>query len=127
MSFEELLPYAAGREALRNVLGALVFTSFVQYHVHDFACQRTVTERPAGSRLARYQARESNQVSIVRHGLVELDEPGRQLLLLLDGTRDHHSIAREMARMEGTLPLEEIERGLPDSLARFAALGLLEG
>lgn len=127
LSFEELLPYAAGREALRNVLGALVFTSFVQYHVHDFACQRTVTERPAASRLARYQARDSNRVSIVRHGLVELDEPGRQLLLLLDGTRDHQTIAREMAHLEGAPALEEIERVLPESLARFATLGLLEG
>ena len=127
LAFDELLPYAENRQSLRNVLAAMVFSSFANYHVHDFACQRTVTEKPAASRLARYQARESKRVTNVRHGLVELDESGRQLLLLLDGTRDQEAIARDMAQLEGAPPVEELRRALPDSLAWMAGMGLLEG
>jgi hypothetical protein len=63
----------------------------------------------------------------VRHGLVELDEPGRHLLLLLDGTRDHGAVARDLAQCEGAPPPDEIRRALPDSLAWMAGMGLLEG
>jgi SAM-dependent methyltransferase len=127
LAFEELLPYAENRRSLRNILAAMVFSSFAHYHVHDFACQRRAGERPAASRLARYQARASKRVTNVRHGVVELDEPGRQLLLLLDGARDHEAIARDMAQLEGAPPFEELRRVLPDSLAWMAGMGLLEG
>jgi len=125
--FEDLLAYAENHLALRNTLAAMVFTSFAQFHVHDFACQRSVTERPAASRLARHHARSSNRVPTVRHGLVELDEPGRQLLLLLDGTRDHEAIARDLAQCAGAPPPEDLQRALPGSLAWMAGMGLLEG
>ncbi|HKE29151.1 MAG TPA: class I SAM-dependent methyltransferase [Bryobacteraceae bacterium] len=125
--FDELLQHAESRDALRNTLAAMVFTSFAQYHVHDFACHRTVSERPAASHLARYHARESLRVPTVRHGLVELDEPGRQLLLLLDGTRDLDLIAHDLANCPGAPPEEEIRRALPDSLEWMARMGLLEG
>jgi hypothetical protein len=127
VAFEELLEHAESRDALRNTLAAMVFTSFAQYHVHDFACQRTVSERPAASRLARFHAGESLRVPTVRHGLVELDEPGRQLLLLLDGTRSMEEIARDMAKCPGAPPEEEIRRALPDSVEWIARMGLLEG
>jgi SAM-dependent methyltransferase/methyltransferase-like protein len=127
LAFEELLAFAENRHSLRNILAAMVFSSFAQYHVHDFACQRSPGETPAASRLARYQARESKSVANVRHGLVELDEPGRQLLLLLDGARDHEAIARDMAQLEGAPAFEEIRRVLRDSLAWMAGMGLLEG
>lgn len=126
LAFEELLPYAKNRQSLRSILGAMVFTSFAQCHVHDFACQRSVGEMPAASRLARYQAREFNLVANVRHALVELDEPARRLLLLLDGTRDHQAIVHDLAQFEGAPPLEELRRGLPESLAWMAGMGLLE-
>jgi len=127
LAFEELLPAAESRQSLRNILAALVFSSFAQFHVHDFACQRVAGEMPVASRLARYQARESKRVANVRHGLVELDEPGRQLLLLLDGARDREAIVREMAQLEGAPPIEDLRRALPDSLAWMAGMGLLEG
>jgi SAM-dependent methyltransferase len=127
VAFEEMAALAESREALRQTLGAMVFTSFAQFHVHDFACQRRVTERPAASRLARYQARRSHEVTTVRHGLVALDEPGRQLLLLLDGTRNQGELARDLARCEGAPPAEDLERVLPNSLAWMAGMGLLEG
>lgn len=124
--FEDLVEHAESRELLRNALAAMVFTSFAQYHVHDFACRRTPSERPAASRLARYHARESLRVPTVRHGLVNLDEPGRQLLLLLDGTRNSEEIARDLSRCEGAPPEAEIRRALPDSLDWMARMGLLE-
>ena len=127
VGFQDLLAHAENRVSLRHTLAAMIFTSFAQFHIHDFACQRTVTERPLASRLARYMAGISNRVPNVRHGLVELDEPGRQLLLLLDGSRDHEAIARDLAKVAGAPPLTELRRVLPDSLAWMARMGLLEG
>ena len=125
--FEDLVQYAENRDLLRNALAAMVFTSFAQYHIHDFACARTPSERPAASRLARYHASQSLRVPTVRHGLVELDEPGRQLLLLLDGTRNLDEISRDLARCPGAPSEEEIHRALPDSVDWMARMGLLEG
>jgi SAM-dependent methyltransferase/methyltransferase-like protein len=127
VAFGEMLESVENRDALRNILAAMVFSSFAYFHVHDFACQRSVTAKPVGSRLARYQALESNRVTSVRHGTVELDEPGRQLLLLLDGTRDRKAIARAMAKLDGAPPKDEVERILPESLEWLAGMGLLEG
>jgi SAM-dependent methyltransferase/methyltransferase-like protein len=126
VAFDELLPFAKNRESLRQTLAAMVFTSFAQFHIHDFACRRSVSERPVASRLARYAARTSNRVPNVRHGLVELDEPGRQLLLLLDGTRTREAIARDLAKCAGAPPLRDLRRALPNSLEWMAAMGLLE-
>ena len=124
--FEDLLAYAESPASLRHTLAAMVFTSFAQYHVYDFPCQRTVTERPVASRLARHHAQSSHRVPNARHGVVELDEPGRLLLLLLDGTRDHEAIARDLAECPGAPPADEIRRALDGSLAWFAGMGLLE-
>jgi ubiquinone/menaquinone biosynthesis C-methylase UbiE len=127
VAFQDLLPYVETRESLRHTLAAMVFTSFAQFHVHDFACERSVTAKPVASRLARYYARDSYRVPNVRHGLAELDEAGRHLIRLLDGTRDLAAIARDLSMYEGAPPLQEIEQALPGHLAWFAAMGLLEG
>ena len=108
-AFEDLLPYAESRAELREILFALVTTGFASFHVHDFPCEETVTAFPRASRLARYQALDSPLVTNLCHTLVELDEPARQLLLELDGTRrreapdDLQSVAwmARMALLEG--------------------------
>lgn len=126
LSFQELLPLAQNDESLLNVLTAMVHSTFVQYHLHDFVCARTPSERPTASRLARYQARDSNRVTNVRHAVVELDEPGRRLLLLLDGTRAVDDLARDLAGQPGLAAAGELTRYLPISLAWMAKMGVLE-
>lgn len=126
LTFRELLPLAESDESLLNILNFMVRATFVQFHVHDFACARSPSERPTANRLARYQARDSNRVTNVRHALVELDEPGRQLLLLLDGTRTVDELAHDLAQQPGLPPTSELVHVIPVRLAWMAKMGVLE-
>ena len=87
-SFEDLLPYARSAEELREILYALITTGFATFHVYEFPCEETVTERPKASALARYQARTSDVVTNLCHTAVKLDEKGREVIVTLDGTRE---------------------------------------
>ena len=126
VEFEELVPYAGDRDALREIAFGLVVSGFADLHVHDFPCEEEVTAKPAASRLARYQAEGSRYVTNACHRRFELDEIGRQLLLLLDGTRDREGIARDLAEVS-SVPRDEISRTLGASLEWMARAGLLEG
>jgi SAM-dependent methyltransferase len=127
VSFDELLPYAGPAGALREILFHLVSTGAAQLHVFDFPCEESVTAYPRASRLARFQASSSQRVTNACHQIVELDEIGRSLLLLLDGTRDHAAIARDLALTPDAPPAEEIARHLRSSLEWMARMALLEG
>jgi hypothetical protein len=59
------------------------------------------------------------------HVQVELDAIATQLIGLLDGTRTHEQIARDLAALAGAR-LHEVRRGLPGSLNWLAHLALLE-
>jgi hypothetical protein len=118
LTFEDLVPYAGDADVLEQMLYQMMTTGFVDLHVFDFPCEESVTERPRASRLARYQAERSNQATSVCHINVELDDIGRRLVQLLDGTRTHKEIAAALG----------VD---PDSLASrlewLASRGLLEG
>ena len=126
LSFEELVPYAGDRSALQDIMFALVTGGFADLHVFDFPCADTVTEKPRASRLVRYQLLESRYVTSACHHIVELDEIGRHLLPLLDGTRTHAQIARGLAAIGGGPTPDQILEHLPKSLEWFAREGLLE-
>ena len=126
-AFEELAPYAGSREALREILMAMLAAGCVDLHVHEFPCEESVTEQPRASGLARYQARTELMVTNLCHMPVELDEVARRLLLLLDGTRDVAALARELAGVSGVGSARAIRRALPGSLAWMAQMALLEG
>jgi len=119
-AFEELVPYAGDAEALSQILFELTILGFVDLHVFDFPCQDAVTERPRASRLARYQAARFDEVTSACHMNMKLDEFGRRLVVLADGTRDHEQIA-------GALEYENARELLVPSLQWMASHGLLEG
>jgi SAM-dependent methyltransferase len=125
LPFQELLPYAAGSD-LAKILFACVSSGFAMLHVHDFPCEETVTERPRADRLARYQALDSSTVCNASHVNLQLDEAGRRIVLLLDGTRGHEEIALALAAALGS-PVDQVREHLPASLAWMARMGLLEG
>jgi PKMT, C-terminal winged helix domain/Predicted methyltransferase regulatory domain len=125
--FEELIPYAGSRKALREILVALVAGGCADLHVHDFPCEESVTELPCGSRLARYQAATNLLVTNLCHVPVQLDEVARQLLLLLDGTRSQATLARRLAALPGAGSAKAIQAALPRSLEWMARMALLEG
>ena len=124
LPYEELLPYGEGSD-LARILFAFVSSGFAMLHVHDFPCEETVTARPKASRLVRYQAAQSSSVCSAAHVNVQLDEAGRRIVLLLDGTRDHEAIALALAAQLGA-PLDQVREHLPGSLAWMARMGLLE-
>lgn len=120
LSFEDLVPYAGNAEALSEMLYEMMIVGFVDLHVFDFPCQDSVTERPRSNRLARYQAARSNEVTGVCHMNIKLDEVGRRLVELLDGTRTHEEIA-------AGLKVDYARQILGPSLEWLASHGLLEG
>jgi SAM-dependent methyltransferase len=85
--FDELIPYASSRRALREILFAFLRAGCADIHVYDFPCQETVTDHPRASALARYQAATSDLVTNACHALVRLEPPVRRALLRLDGAR----------------------------------------
>jgi SAM-dependent methyltransferase len=117
LTFEELLPYAGSPAALQDILYSMVTGGFADLHVYDFPCEETVTVRPVASALARWQARDSHHVTSLCHTVVELDETGRNLLPLLDGTRDHATLAAALP----STPTTQLTAAL-DWLARLALL-----
>jgi SAM-dependent methyltransferase len=126
LSFEELSPYAGDRAALQEILLALVTGGFADFHVYDFPCEDTVTERPRASRLVRYQAARSRYLTSAPHHIVELDEVTCQLVPLLDGTRTLKQLAQDLAKLARGATPAQIQETLPGALGWLAQQGLLE-
>lgn len=126
LTFAELIPYAGGEAALRDILTGMVVGGFADFHVYEFPCQETVSSTPVASRLARRQAAQSRRVVSTCFRVVELDEIARLLVQLLDGSRTHPRIAEDLARIPGAPSMEQIEQHLPGSLEWLAHAALLE-
>jgi hypothetical protein len=126
VTFQELLPYAGNAGELREMLLALISVGFAECHAYGFPCQDSVSPRPRATALARYQAQRSAKLTNVIHNLIQMDEFGRRLVLLLDGTRDRAALARDLATAPDPPTPEEIAAVLPERLQQLATLGLLE-
>jgi SAM-dependent methyltransferase len=103
--------------AVAEMLRRAYAANLVRLHVWAPQLTPVPSERPVASALARLQAAEGTRLTTLRHTSVEVaDETGRQLIGLLDGTRDRAALLRELGR-----PAEELERSL-EGLARIALL-----
>jgi SAM-dependent methyltransferase len=60
--------------------------------------------RPRASRCARWQAERDNVATSLRHENITLDSAFRQLLPLLDGSRDRAALAQELIRLKQDQP-----------------------
>ena len=105
-------------EAVAEVLTDAFSVGLVDLMAEPIRLARTAPDRPVGSPVARQQLRSgAPMVTNLRHTRVRVDQPSsRDLLALLDGTRDRAALGRELSRSA-----EEIDREL-DALAR---LGLI--
>jgi hypothetical protein len=118
--------------------------AFVELHVHPPSFALTVNERPRASPLARWQLERGSTVTTLRHASISIDDALlRHLVLLLDGTRDHATLHRELTEIvrSGAARLERqgrqltddseiadvLSRELPAALAGVARLPLLVG
>lgn len=74
---------------------------------------RVPSARPVASPLARLQAERSRTVTNLRHEPVTINEMPRQLLLLLDGTRDIDAMVADVVRIakESKIGVREHEGG----------------
>jgi methyltransferase-like protein len=120
LAFEELVPYAGGAEELGEMLYEMMIVGFVDLHTFAFPCEESVTERPRASRLARYQAARANEVTSACHMNMVLDDVGRRLIELMDGTRTHEEIV-------AALNVERAREMLGPCMEWMASHGLLEG
>jgi 2-polyprenyl-3-methyl-5-hydroxy-6-metoxy-1,4-benzoquinol methylase len=126
VAFYEMLPHVGDSDALRDILLGFVHAGFADIHIYNYPCESGVSPRPRGLRLARYQATQSEYVTNACHIPVKLDEVGRCILYLLDGSRTVEDLARDLAITPEHPPVEEIARHLPVSLEWMAKHALLE-
>ena len=115
--------------SIAQALTALYKAGFVELHVMPPCLVNTVSEHPTSSRLSRFQLRQGEATSNQLHQPVKFADPvSRQLVLLLDGSRDKEMIAREFTdfiksiqtEIEGRAPVPDI-----DEIATSAALETL--
>jgi SAM-dependent methyltransferase len=102
---------------------------FVDLHAHAGRFVSAVSECPEASRLARWQVEHGLGVSSLRHQPLKIEDAlGRELLRLLDGTRDHTALLQALQSAATPAadapPLSAAE--LDNSLRGLARLGLLE-
>ena len=121
---------AADRAALCDALLRCYAANLAQLHVHPPALTTTPGAAPEASALARHQAREGEMITNLRHVGVRIeDDLGRELVTLLDGTRDRAALTAELRGFLGARGDErsdaELREGLDRSLEGLAKLALL--
>ncbi len=100
--------------ALMEIMLAAYRSGVIELHLHRPAIQLEVSAHPVANHLARWQAQHSEVVTNLLHTSVILEnELSRQLIILMDGTRDHAALREGLAdAMEPRLPLT-----MPDGTA----------
>lgn len=132
------------RRGLAEFLVRCYAIGFVDLHSHPSTFVTDISERPVASPLARLQVRNGQTIASFRHLPLRIqDELGRELLGLLDGTRDRAALLEELGKgiRSGSIPIysdgnpvtdpqkatELLAAQLEPSLASLARLGLLVG
>lgn len=137
-------PIEAARGDLADFLLRCYAIGFVDLHSYPSTFVTEISERPIASPLARLQISQGTSVSSPRHLALKIDDAlGRDLVRLLDGTRDRPALLEDLGRLvtSGSTPvycdgklvtdpkraLEVLGGQLEASLASVAKLGLLVG
>lgn len=125
-AFDELVERSgAERGALAEFLLRTYASGLVELHAAPWSLSAEPGERPRAFSVARWQAgRGCDRVATLRHSVVEIKDPtARELIRLLDGTRDRAALLRDLRSVAPVPPQpEDIER----SLAALGRLALLE-
>ena len=107
------------RAMLAEMLGRLFLVDMVELSASPPCWTLEVSERPEASPLVRLDAAQGRHTTSLRHRRLALDNPHvREVLALLDGTRDRSLL---LAELGGGLPAEEVDKIL-DLGARNAVL-----
>jgi hypothetical protein len=128
INFGALLEKAGAEnvDALREIVLATYSAGLVELHSLPPLFTTTAGERPQASPLARWQARTGPRLTTLRHTVIEAEgEIERQLVMLLDGTRDRTALKRELMPLTGHTDERVFEEQLERNLSKTAMLGLL--
>jgi methyltransferase-like protein/SAM-dependent methyltransferase len=109
---------------LSDMVVRLYAANFLELYLQAPAFVMKVSERPAASALARAQVQHTSTVTNLRHASIEIeDEAARQLLLLLDGTRNQEQLLLELRQRanSGEITAESLETNL-NRLGKLALL-----
>jgi SAM-dependent methyltransferase len=114
-------------DTIADLLMRLLQAGALELRIHPPKIVASISDHPAASALARAQVAEGYRlVTNQRHISIELgDESSRTVLSLLDGSRDRHTLARELSAA-GMDP-GTIDRAIEDGLAGLHRLCLLTG
>jgi hypothetical protein len=121
-------PTAEDASTLADLLMKTYTSGLVELHAIPSRFTLNISERPRAFALARLEVQSGTRVTTLRHSTVELeDDVVRQLVVLLDGTRDHAAILRDLQSVaepgQQSIPFlpEDLERNLRE-MARLALL-----
>ena len=109
---------------LADMVVRLYAANFLELYAQPPAYVTKASARPVASPLARAQVEQGSSVTSLRHSSVEVgDEAARQLLLLLDGTRNHDQLLEELRQRanSGEITAESLEANL-NRLGKLALL-----
>jgi hypothetical protein len=127
-----------------NVLFRSYATGLIELHTYSPKIDRRITEKPIASPLARWQVRDGNFITALFHASLAIqDSLTRELLTLMDGTRDRATLltalegsldeGRRAEGAEGNPVADEakmrelLAQALDQNLGRMARMGLLAG
>ena len=135
-------PTEEAKQELGQALLQAHLASCLEIHAHRVPFVTDVSERPMASALARLQLRQGVTISTIRHQPLRIEDSlSRQLVLLLDGTRDRAALLEELGELvkSGAVPvindgkpaadiheaLGYLRDGLDTNLAKLARLAVL--
>lgn len=132
------MPPEGEKMPLETMMLKLYIGKIVDFHTHPTAAVAKVSERPIASPLARCLLAGQGRVVNLNHVNMHLDGALSALIQLLDGSRDHAALLREMtekmrpeagANSENTAAEtpQSIEDGLEENLKKIAGMALLTG
>jgi methyltransferase-like protein/SAM-dependent methyltransferase len=102
---------------LADFVWLMYSAGLVDLHVHVPPFTTQVSERPVASPLARLEARDGDVITTLHHRSLRLgDSLQRGLVMLLDGTRDHDALKKDLLRLfeSGALTLVEGDKPVSD-------------
>lgn len=109
------------RELGTRLLKTFTASRFLELRVHPPPFVLDPGERPTASAFARWRCRTGGRVTNLRHENVSLSKPERELLLLLDGTRDRAALEARITPPANASAADTLTRAL-NRLARAALL-----
>ena len=110
------MPGSMGEQLAESMLRCFE-TSLVDLHIAPPTYTVKISERPVGSRYARYQAITSPQVTNRKHETVMLDDLQRQILFAMNGSRTREQIVDFVTDLvvSGRLVVYHQQRRIVDS------------